>query len=66
MAPSSFSDALTNAESFIGDSGGIFASSASDLVSGDYGGAAFYGLDAAYYASIIPLEELLLGAAVSF
>jgi hypothetical protein len=64
--PSSFSDALTSAQSDITTATAYFTNGATDLASGDYGGAAIYDTLGSDLASIAPLEELLLGVAVSF
>ena len=65
-APTSFSEALSSADSYITEGEGYFTTAASDLVSGDYGDAAIYDLFGADIVTIAPLEELLLGASVSF
>jgi hypothetical protein len=63
--PSDFSDALTNAETYAGGSG-YFTLAEDALNSGGYGLATYYDLLGADVALFAPLEELLLGAAVSF
>jgi hypothetical protein len=64
--PSDFSEALTNAGSYFSLSLTDFSEGATALAGGDYG-AAFvdyaYGLNAIL---VYPVQELLLGAAVSF
>jgi hypothetical protein len=45
---------------------GYFTDAAEDFTAGDYGYAAYYDMLGADYASIIPLEELLLGVGASF
>jgi hypothetical protein len=64
--PSDFSDAVTAAESFLSESAGDFSLGATALAGGDYGDAL---VDYAYGLNLLlvdPLQELLLGAAVSF
>jgi hypothetical protein len=64
--PTDFSDAVTTAEGYFTDSEGYFTEAASYLSFGDYGDAAYYDLDGVNVATVGGLEELLLGAAVSF
>jgi hypothetical protein len=45
---------------------GYLTTAATDLAGGDYGDAALLDSFGADFVSIVPLEELLLGAAVSF
>lgn len=66
IAPASFSDALTSAESIFTVGETYFTNGATDFATGDYGDAALLDLFASDYVSIVPLEELLLGAAASF
>jgi hypothetical protein len=66
LAPSSFSDGLNAAESFFAIGESYFTVGATDFASGDYGDAALYDLFASDYVSVLPLEDLILGAAVSF
>lgn len=66
LVPSSFSDALTTAESLFTTGESYFTTAASDLAGGDYDEATLLDLFGADAVSIIPLEELLLGAVVSF
>jgi hypothetical protein len=64
--PSDYSDAVTTAESFATESAGYFSEGATFLSGGDYGDALVeyaYGLN---LLLVDPLQELLLGAAVSF
>jgi len=64
--PSDFSDAVTTAESFVSESSSYFSDGATSLASGDYGDAL---VDYAYGLNLLlvdPVQELLLGAAVSF
>jgi hypothetical protein len=65
-APSSFSEALTDAETIFTEGEGYFTSAATDLAGGEYGQAVLLDSFGADFVSIVPLEELLLGAAVSF
>jgi hypothetical protein len=64
--PGSFSEALTTAESLINTGESYFTTAATDFTAGDYGEAALLDLFGADYVSIVPLEDLILGAAVSF
>ena len=64
--PADFSDAVSTAENLASWSAGDFSLVATDLASGDYGAAL---TDYAYGLNLLvldPLEQLLLGAAVSF
>jgi hypothetical protein len=64
--PSDFSDAVSSAESYFSDGAGDFTQGATALAGGDYGDALMdyaYGLNAIV---VDPLQEVLLGAAVSF
>jgi hypothetical protein len=64
--PADFSDALAQAESII-SGGETYLTDASGALSlGDYGTAAYEYLFGADYLTVAPLEELLLGVAVSF
>jgi hypothetical protein len=64
--PASFSDALAYAQALITEGEGYFTTAATDLAGGDYGDAVLLDSFGADFVSIVPLEELLLGAAVSF
>jgi hypothetical protein len=64
--PGSFSEALTTVESFVTTGEDYLTTSATDFAAGDYGQAALLDLFGSDYVSIVPLEELILGAAVSF
>jgi hypothetical protein len=66
LAPSSFSDALAAAESIFTIGESYFTVGATDFAGGDYGAAALYDLFGSDYVSVLPLEDLILGAAVSF
>jgi hypothetical protein len=64
--PADFSDAVTAAESIFTEGEGYSADASSALSLGEYGTAAYYDLIGLDYSTVVPLEELLLGAAVSF
>jgi hypothetical protein len=66
IAPASFSDALTFAETTFTGGETNLTNGATDFATGDYGDAALLDLFGADYVSVVPLEELLLGAAASF
>jgi hypothetical protein len=57
---------LTTAENEIESGGILFSEPATELSSGDYGQASLDNLFGSDFVSVIPVEELLLGAAVSF
>jgi hypothetical protein len=64
--PTSFTEGVDSAEGDLSYVPGFFSEAATALSSGDYGDAVyldFYGLD---YSTLIPLQELLLGALASF
>jgi len=61
----SFSQGLGYAEDDFTIAQSYFTDAASELTGGDYGYATYYDLLGADYASIIPLEELLLGVGAS-
>jgi hypothetical protein len=61
-----FTTALDNASVEFSSGLAFLANSLTDLSSGEYGMAAYLDLFGADYVSIIPLEELLFGAAASF
>jgi hypothetical protein len=63
---SSFSEGLSNAEGALTEAQTYFTDAFQELAGGDYGYAVYYDAIGADYASIFPLEELLLGAASSF
>jgi hypothetical protein len=62
----SFSQGLGYAEGDFTIAQGYLSDAAEELTAGDYGYATYYDMLGADYASIIPLEELLLGAGASF
>jgi hypothetical protein len=64
--PTDFSDAVTIAEGYFTDSQGYFTEAANYLSVGDYGDAAYDDLVGVDVATVGGLDELLLGAAVSF
>jgi hypothetical protein len=66
LQPASFSDALTTAESLVSTGELYFTNAATEFGAGEYGEGALLDLFGADYVSIVPLEELILGAAASF
>jgi hypothetical protein len=64
--PADFSDAVTAAESIFTEGAGFSTDASTALSAGEYGTAAYYDLIGLDYSTVVPLEELLLGAAVSF
>jgi hypothetical protein len=64
--PADFSDAVTTVESQFAAGEGLLAAASSALSFGEYGTAAYDDLAGADLLTVAPLEELLLGAAVSF
>jgi hypothetical protein len=64
--PTDFSDAVTGAESFVSSAETYFTAGSTALSFGEYGIAAYEDLIGADLVAVAPLEELLLGAAVSF
>jgi hypothetical protein len=66
FVPASFADALSEAQAFVGSGETELAVAATDFASGDYGGAALSDLTALDLFTVVPLDQLLLGAAVSF
>jgi hypothetical protein len=65
-APFTFSEALTGAEASFSEGQSFFTEGASLFGIGEYGSASIYDLFGGDLVSIVPLEELLLGAAASF
>ena len=66
VLPADFSDAVTTVESQFAAGEGLLAAASSALSFGEYGTAAYDDLAGADLLTVAPLEELLLGAAVSF
>lgn len=66
ILPTNYADSVTEAESIFADGGNLLTAGASDLATGDYSAATADYLFAADYLTVAPLQELLLGAAVSF
>jgi hypothetical protein len=66
VVPTSFSDALSLAQSDITFGEDFFSTGATDLASGEYGYATFVDLFGSDLLSVEPLEDLLLGAVASF
>jgi hypothetical protein len=65
--PTDFSDAITLAESaFTQGANDLMTSAPNYLSFGDYSSAVYEYLSGADFSTIVPIEELLLGAAVSF
>jgi hypothetical protein len=64
-APDSFADASAEAQIFFNEGEGLLSNAAIALSAGDYGAAADLGLAGSADVSVLPLEELLLGAAAS-
>jgi hypothetical protein len=64
--PATFSDALTDAQSHLTTGAEYLTDAANFLTSGDYGEAALYDLIGTDYISVVSVEDLVLGAAVSF
>jgi hypothetical protein len=58
--PTDFTEALADAEGYITGSQLDFSEAATDLASGEYGGAAYNDLIGADLLTVVPLEELLL------
>jgi hypothetical protein len=66
FTPASFSEGLTTAESLVNTGESYLASAPTDFAAGEYGEAALLDLFGSDYVAIVPLEELILGAAASF
>jgi hypothetical protein len=66
VLPTNYADAVTEAESIFADGENYLTDGASALAAGDYSTATADYLFAADYLTVAPLQELLLGAAVSF
>ena len=64
--PDSFTSGFTNAQEFFLGGQTSFTDAATALSGGDYGLAAYYELVGLNVTSIVPLEELLLGASAAF
>ena len=62
-APGSFADATAEAQILFNDGEGLLANAAIALSAGDYGAGSYDELVGSAYAFVLPLEELLLGAA---
>jgi hypothetical protein len=65
QAPGNFADALADAQIFFNEGEGFLSNSAIDFSAGDYGAGTYEGLVGSDYATVLPLEELLLGALAS-
>jgi hypothetical protein len=66
MVPADFSAAVLDAESIFIEGEDYFTAASDALSFGEYGSVVFYDLIGADLLTVAPLEELLLGAAVSF
>jgi hypothetical protein len=64
-APASFADATAEAQILFNDGEGLLSNAAIALSAGDFGAGTYEGLVGGDYAFVLPLEELLLGAAAS-
>jgi hypothetical protein len=64
-APANFAEQLTYAEDTFSGAVANLEDAPAELAAGDYGEAAYDVLDGADYASIAPLEDIILGAAAS-
>jgi hypothetical protein len=60
-----FAEGVSDAQYFFNIGQGEFSTAISDLFSGDYGGAAYFDASGFDFTAVIPLEEVLLGAAAS-
>jgi hypothetical protein len=63
--PGTFADGLTDAQTLFADSAGVFNDAATDLAAGDYGQAVLFDLFGVDLATVVPLEEVLLGSVAS-
>jgi hypothetical protein len=63
--PADFSDGLSYAQSFFEDGVSDISDAATFFSAGEYGDGFIYDLFGADYATIVPLEELLLGSLAS-
>ena len=64
--PTDFSDAVTQAQTFLTDGLNYLYYDPDFASVSDYGTSLYYDLIGVDYSIVLPLEELLLGAAVSF
>jgi hypothetical protein len=65
LAPTSFADALSDAQGYFASAQTYFADAVTAFTSGDYGTAAYYDLYGMDLSSIAPLEILLIGSAAA-
>ncbi len=65
VIPADFSDASTDAQQIVAESQSFFTNALSAFSAGDYGDALNFDLIGADDSTIVPLEVLILGAAVS-
>jgi hypothetical protein len=66
FVPASFADALSEAQTLFAFGDTELGVAATDFAGGDYGGAALYDLTALGLFTFVPVDYLLLGAAVAF
>jgi hypothetical protein len=65
-APGSFADAVEEAQILYNDGAGLLANAADALSAGDFGAGTYDELIGSAYAYVLPVEELILGAASAF
>jgi len=65
LAPGNFAEALSQAQIFFNEGEGFLSNAAIDFSASDYGAGTYSELVGSAYAYVLPLEELLLGAAVT-
>jgi hypothetical protein len=65
-APDSFTDATAEAQILFNDGEGLLSNAAIALSAGDYGAGTYEELVGSAYSSVLPVEELLLGALAAF
>lgn len=64
-APDSFADASQEAQILFNEGQGLLSNAAIALAAGDYGAGTYEELVGSAYAYVLPVQELLLGAAVA-
>jgi hypothetical protein len=65
-APDTFADASVEAQILFNDGEGLLSNAAIALSAGDFGAGTYEELIGSAYAFVLPVEELILGAAVAF
>jgi hypothetical protein len=65
VVPDTFADASGAAQIFFNEGEGFLSNAAIDFSASDYGAGTYEELVGSAYAYVLPVEELLLGAAVS-